>query len=65
MSFFCQQEKANRNYIDEVSRLLNEWVQDSPLKLISYTAIMVMPSLLLQKPFKTSKAKDHTEALER
>ena len=30
-----------------------------------YTAIMVMPSILLQKPSKTSKAKDHTEALER
>jgi len=28
-------------------------------------AIMIMPSLLLQKPHKEAKAKDHTAALQR
>ena len=28
-------------------------------------ALMVMPSLLLQKPFQKSKAKDHKQCLER
>ena len=35
------------------------------MKDIAFKAIHIMPSLLLQKPSKTSKAKDHTKALER
>ena len=44
---------------------MNEWLQESPLKDIAFKAIMVMPNLLLQKPSKNSKAKDHLKALER
>ena len=63
--FLLPTGKAGKSFIDETRRLLDEWVQDSPLKSIAFTAIMVMPSLLLQKPSKTSKAKDHAGALER
>ena len=52
-------------YIDETTRLLNEWLHDSPLKDVAFKAIMVMPSLLLQKPSKNSKSKDHLISLER
>ena len=41
------------------------WLQESPLKDITFKAIMIMPNLLLQKPLKNSKAKDHLKALER
>ena len=44
---------------------MNEWLQESPLKDIAFKAMMVMPNLLLQKPSKNSKAKDHLKALER
>ena len=37
---------------------------DLPLKDIVFKAIMVMPSLLLQKPSQKSKSKDHLRALE-
>lgn len=57
--------KCGKQYIDERSRLLYSWVEDSPLKEVAFKAIMVMPSLLLQKPNKTSKTKDHMDALER
>ena len=41
------------------------WIQDTPLKSTSLKAIHAMPALLLQKPSKSSKAKDHLQALER
>ncbi len=50
------------NYLD---RLLNAWVEDSPLGSISMKAIHIMPALLLQKPSKTSKTRDQVKALER
>ena len=44
---------------------MKQWQQDSPLKDIALKAIMVMPSLLLQKPYQKSKSKDNLSALER
>ena len=58
-------EAAGKNFIDEISGLLNLWTNNTPLKIISLKAIYVMPTLFLQKPSKTSKAKDHLKALER
>ena len=37
----------------------------SPLRQCAMTAIHIMPALLLQKPSKSPKSKDHTLALER
>ena len=57
--------KTGKKFIGEVSGLMSEWLHDSPLKDIAFKAIMVMPSLLLQKPSQNSKSKDHLRALER
>ena len=57
--------EAGKDYIDEITRLLNEWIQDSAMKQIPCNVIMVMPSLILQKPSRNSKAKDHSEAIQR
>ena len=43
---------------------MNEWIHQLPLKVIAFKAITVMPSLLLQKPSRKSKSKDHLKALE-
>ena len=56
---------AGKKYISETTRLINAWLNDSPLKYLAFKAIHIMPNLLLQKPSKTSKSKDHTSALER
>ena len=56
---------AGKKFIDEISRLLNLWTNNKSLKNIALKAIHVMPALLLQKPSKTSKAKDHLKAIER
>ena len=41
------------------------WTADSPLENIAIKSIHVMSALLLQKPGKNLKAKDHVVALER
>ena len=56
---------AAKKYITETTKLMNRWTNNSPLKDIAFKAMHIMPSFLLQKPSKTSKAKDHLKALER
>ena len=56
---------AGKRYISEITKLLNGWTFNSPWKDISFKAIHIMPGLLLQKPSKNSKAKDHANALRR
>jgi len=57
--------KPGKSFIEETTRLLNSWTTESALKIVAFKAIMVMPSLLLQKPHKSSKSKEHFAALER
>ena len=47
------------------AKLMNGWTNNSPLKDIAFKTIHIMSSLLLQKPSKTSKSKDHLKALKR
>ena len=63
--FLLTSGKAGKMFIREMTRLISAWVDDSPLKEISLKALHVMPALLLQKPSKKSKSKDHLRALER
>ena len=56
---------AGKRYFEEVTCLRKFWIQDTLLKSISLEAVRVMLTLLLQKPSKSSKAKDHLQALDR
>ena len=47
-----------------MSRVMNEWLHESPLKDMAPKAIMVMLGLRLQKPSQKSKSKDHLKSLE-
>ena len=58
--FMLPTGRAGKDYIDEITQLLNVWIQDARIQ-----AIMVMSSLILQKPSRNSKAKDHSEAIRR
>ena len=51
-------------YIQEVTRLILAWVNDTQLKKIALKAVHVMPALLLQKPSKKSKTKYHIKHLQ-
>ena len=57
--------KSGKDYIKECSRLIRAWSSKSALRPISLKALMIMPSLLLQKPSRVSKSKDHVESLKR
>ena len=63
--FMLPTGSIGKRYVREISRLMNAWQEDSPLKNIAFKAIHIMPNMLLQKPSKKSKAREHTEALKR
>ena len=63
--FLLPSGKSGKQYIEETTRLINSWIHNSPLQDVAFKAIMVMPNLLLQKPARNSKSKDHLEALNR
>ena len=56
---------GGKKFIKEITRLINLWTDDSPLENIALIAIHVIPALLIRKPNKNSKAKDHVAALEK
>ena len=63
--FLLPTGKSGNMYIDENVKLLNSLVEGTALHNIAFKAIMIMPNLLLQKPSKNSKAKDHLTASQR
>ena len=56
---------AGKKFINECTKLINAWTINSPLHNITLKALTIMPALLLQKPNKKSKAKEHNECLKR
>ena len=63
--FLLPSGRSGKLYIEETTRLINSWTRNSPLQDVAFKAMMVMPNLLLQKPSRNSKSRDHLEALER
>ena len=70
--------RAGKQFIEETTKLMNEWLHGSPLKDTAFKyiekkkkkdtafkAILIMPRLLLQKPSQKSKSREHLKALER
>ena len=49
----------------ELSRLFRAYAEGSTLESIALKACTVLPVLLLQKPFRSSKQKDHSVGLAR
>ena len=43
---------CGERYVEEIFRLLNEWIQESQLSGISFKAVTLMPNLWLKKPSK-------------
>ena len=64
-AFMVPTGASGRKFINEITRLFDQWTNDTPLKSIALKAINVMPALLLQKTSRKSKARDHLIALER
>ena len=56
---------AGKNFIKECTRLVTSWTSKSAIRPIALKCLMIMPALLLKKPSKDSKSKNHVEALKR
>ena len=63
--FLLLKVNAGKDFIKEITRLLNALVENTPLHPCAFTAIQIIPALLLQKPSNTSKSKEHLQTLER
>ena len=51
--------KSGKNFILELAKWLEHYNTKSNYQNIALKVFMVLPALLLQKPSKTSKVKDH------
>ena len=56
---------AGKSFINKITQMINAWVYDTLIMNIVLKALHVMPALLLQKPSKNSKSKDHLKSIER
>ena len=57
--------KDGREFVSELARLYQAFGSASTLESVALKATIVLPILLLQKPSKVSKTKDHVKCLER
>ena len=56
---------SGRAFVSELARLFRAYADCSSLESIAMKAISVMQTLLLQKPSRTSKSRDHVKHLQR
>ncbi len=52
-------------FINELARLFEAFNEQSSIEIYAIKAVMCLAALLLQKPFKKSKARDHIRCLKR
>ncbi len=57
--------EAGKEFVLELAKLFNAYGEGSALESVALTAAMILPVLLLQKPYPQSKAKDHVFCLKR
>jgi len=58
-TFLLQTGASGKRFITETTRLIDNWNNKCSISNASLKLLFAMPSLLLQKPSKSSKAKDH------
>ena len=61
--FMLSSGKAGKDYIDECTQFILEWVNNSQLQSIAVRALMIMPLIFFQKSSKNSIVQRHTESL--
>ena len=62
--FKVRSGRVGKLFVRELARLFLAYAEGTTLESISLTAAMTMPSLLLQKPHRSSKVKEHIHCLE-
>ena len=57
--------KATSKMINEITKLINEYNQNSPYGKFALKLIMILPNLLLQKPHRDSKYSENIASMQR
>ena len=57
--------KIGERFVLEMAHLFKSFGESTPLESIALMAAMVLPQLLLQKPSRNSRVKDHIKCLQR
>ena len=63
--FLLPSGSAGKKFIDECTRMINAWNNNTPLCAVAIKAVMIFPSMMLKKPSKNSKSKEHNKCLQR
>ena len=56
--------KEGKAFVNELARLFRAYAESSSMEIIALKAAMTLPILLLQKPHRNSKVKDHNKSIE-
>ena len=64
-TFLALYGNAGKSFVSELSRLYKAYADGSALEAVALKACTVMSILLLQRPFRSSKQKDHSACLAR
>ena len=65
MLFLLPTAAVGKQFVEEMTRLVNCWTNKSDLETIALKALMIVPGLLLQKTSLNSKSKENSETLKR
>ena len=56
--------KLGKAFVLEMGRLFCAYAENFPLEEIAFKCLMIMPALLLQRPHRSAKTKEHSICLE-
>ena len=56
---------AGKSFVSDLANLFNAYSDRSLLEFITLKLAMTLPTLILQKPFRTSKTKDYINCIEK
>ena len=65
MLFLLPTAAVGKQFVEEMTKLVNCWTNKSDLETIALKALMIVPGLLLQKTTLNSKSKENSETLKR
>ena len=63
--FYLPTGKAGESFIEELTKVINQFNNNSPFESVALMMVTIMFPLILQKPSKNSKSKDHIRFLEK
>ena len=62
-TFLVPYGKTGRDFIDQLTKLIDDWNNRSPMQHLALKAAIVLLATALQKPGQRSKAKEHQKCL--